>query len=221
MNHRNILADLERRFRRYAIRDFMRYIVIGQAIVYILLLIWPTVGYQLYGLLSLSRAGLLRGQIWRLVTFLFIPPSSSPIFIFFALYFYYMIGTSLERQWGAFRFNLFYLIGMAGAILAALLTGSATNTYLNLSLFLAYASIWPNQEVLLFMILPVKMKWLALLDLALYLWQFIQGPASVRVTIILCLLNVFLFVGGDFINTLRNEMRYFKTRQNYRNTMWR
>lgn len=211
--------DLERKLRRYAISDLMKYIVIGQGIVFALLYIWPTLGYQLYSLITLTRTGLMRGQIWRLVTFVFVPPSSSPIFILFALYFYYMIGVGLENQWGKVKFNLYYLVGMLGSIIAALITGYADNTFLNLSLFFAYAALYPDEQVLLFMILPIKMKYLALVDAALYLYYFIVGTASTRITIVLCLLNVALFLGGDIINTIRRESRYWKTRYNFRKAM--
>ena len=211
--------DLERKLRRYAISDLMKYIVIGQGIVFALLYIWPTLGYQLYSLITLTRTGLMRGQIWRLVTFVFVPPSSSPIFILFALYFYYMIGVGLENQWGKVKFNLYYLVGMLGSIIAALITGYAGNTFLNLSLFFAYAALYPDEQVLLFMILPIKMKYLALVDAALYLYYFIVGTASTRITIVLCLLNVALFLGGDIINTIRRESRYWKTRYNFRQAM--
>ena len=210
---------LERKLRRYAISDLMKYIVIGQGIVFALLYIWPTLGYQLYSLITLTRTGLMRGQIWRLVTFIFVPPSSSPIFILFALYFYYMIGVGLENQWGKVKFNLYYLVGMLGSIIAALITGYADNTFLNLSLFFAYAALYPDEQVLLFMILPIKMKYLALVDAALYLYYFIVGTASTRITIVLCLLNVALFLGGDIINTIRRESRYWKTRYNFRKAM--
>ena len=211
--------NLERKLRRYAISDLMKYIVIGQGIVFALLYIWPTLGYQLYSLITLTRTGLMRGQIWRLVTFVFVPPSSSPIFILFALYFYYMIGVGLENQWGKVKFNLYYLVGMLGSIIAALITGYADNTFLNLSLFFAYAALYPDEQVLLFMILPIKMKYLALVDAALYLYYFIVGTASTRITIVLCLLNVALFLGGDIINTIRRESRYWKTRYNFRQAM--
>ena len=112
MKDNRINYDLERKLRRYAIGNLMKYIVIGQGIVFALMYIWPTLGYRLYSLISLTRAGLMRGQIWRLVTFVFTPPSSSPIFILFALYFYYMIGLGLENQWGKVRFNLYYGVGM-------------------------------------------------------------------------------------------------------------
>ena len=101
MKDNRINYDLERKLRRYAIGNLMKYIVIGQGIVFALMYIWPTLGYRLYSLISLTRAGLMRGQIWRLVTFVFTPPSSSPIFILFALYFYYMIGSSGWKTSGA------------------------------------------------------------------------------------------------------------------------
>lgn len=217
----NINYELERRLRRYTISDLMKYIVIGQGLVYILMYVWPSVGNALYFYLPLTRATLLRGQIWRLVTFVFAPPSSSPIFALFALYFYYMIGTALERRWGKVRFNLFYGVGMVCAWIACLFTGYATNTYLNLSLFFAFAAMFPDEEVYLFGILPIKMKYLALVDVLIYLQQFIAGSASTRVNIVLCLLNVILFLGGDLLHTIRRESQYWKTRYNFRKTMRR
>ena len=182
MNHNPIRFNLERRLRRYSISNLMQYIVIGQGIVFALLWIWPSLGYRLYSLITLTRTGLMHGQIWRLVTFVFVPPSSSPIFILFALYFYYLIGMGLEHRWGKVKFNLYYLVGMVAAVISALITGYAGNSFLNLSLFFAYAALYPDEEVLLFMILPIKMKYLAALDAALYLYQFIVGSASTRVT---------------------------------------
>lgn len=219
MNNRNINFNLERKLRRYAISDLIKYVVYGQGILYALIMIMPTLGYRLYSLMTLTRRGLFAGQIWRLATFIFVPPSSSPLFIIFSLYFYYMIGMSLERRWGKVKFNLYYFIGMLAAIAACLLTGYAGNTFLNLSLFFAFAAMFPEEEVLLFMILPVKMKYLAVLDAAIYAYQFLVGSASTKITIVLCLANVFLFLGGDLINTIRRESRYWKTRRNFRKVM--
>lgn len=219
MSNRNINLDLERKLRRYAVSDLIKYVVIGQGILYALMLVMPTLGYRLYSLMTLTRRGLFAGQIWRLVTFIFVPPSTSPVFILFSLYFYYVIGMSLENRWGKVKFNLYYLIGMLAAVIACLITGFAGNTFLNLSLFFAFAAMFPDEEVLLFMILPIKMKYLAVLDAALYTYQFIVGSASTRVTIVLCLLNVFLFLGGDLIDTIRRESKYWKTRYNFRKTM--
>ena len=219
MNHRNINFNLERKLRRYAINDLMKYVVFGQGILYALMMVMPTLGYRLYRLMTLTRSGLFSGQIWRLVTFIFVPPSSSPVFVIFSLYFYYMIGMSLERRWGKVKFNLYYFIGMLAAIIACLLTGYAGNTFLNLSLFFAFAAMFPEEEVLLFMILPIKMKYLAVLDAAIYAYQFLVGSASTKITIVLCLANVFLFLGGDLINMIRRESRYWKTRRNFRKAM--
>ena len=221
MNNNRINYDLERRLRRYSISNLMRYIVIGQGLVYILMYIWPSLGNTVYSMITLSRAAILRGQIWRLVTFIFTPPMTNPMFALFALYFYYLIGTGLEARWGKVRFNLYYAVGMLCAVLACLITGYADNTYLNLSLFFGYAALFPNEEVLLFMLLPIKIKYLALVDVLIYLRAFIVGGASERVTIVLCLLNVILFLGGDLLNTLRRESQYWKTRYNFRKAMRR
>lgn len=219
MNRNPINYDLERKLRRYSIANLMKYITIGQGLVYILMYVWPSLGYSVMSMISLSRNAILHGQIWRLVTFVFVPPSSSPIFVLFALYFYYMIGTGLEYRWGKVKFNLYYGVGMLCAIAACLLTGYADNTYLNLSLFFAYAAMFPNEEVYLFGILPIKMKYLAVADALIYLRAFLIGGASTRVTIVLCLLNVFLFLGGDLIQTIRRESQYWKTRRNFRKVM--
>ena len=221
MNNNRINYDLERRLRRYSISNLMRYIVIGQGLVYILMYIWPSLGNTVYSMITLSRAAILRGQIWRLVTFIFTPPMTNPMFALFALYFYYLIGTGLEARWGKVRFNLYYAVGMLCAVLACLITGYADNAYLNLSLFFGYAALFPNEEVLLFMLLPIKIKYLALVDVLIYLRAFIVGGASERVTIVLCLLNVILFLGGDLLSTLRRESQYWKTRYNFRKAMRR
>ncbi len=219
MNNRPINYDLERKLRRYAISDLMKIVAIGQGVVYILMYVWPSLGNLLYSMLVLTRGHLLRGQIWRLVTFIFAPPNTSPLFALFALYFYYMIGSGLERRWGKVRFNLYYAVGMLGAWITCLLTGYASNVYLNLSLFLAYAALYPDEGVYLFGILPIKMKYLALLDVLIYLRQFIAGSAYTRVAIIFSLLNLFLFLGGDLLHTFRRESQYWKTRRNFRKVM--
>ena len=207
--------EMQRKLRRLSVRNLMNYIAGGMAVCYVLMMFIP----GLYSQLMLSRAAVLRGQIWRLVTFVFLPSSTSIIGFLLSVYFYWMIGSTLENQWGTFKFNLFYFTGVIGSLLAALLTGYSDNTYLNLSLFLAFASLFPDYQVLLFFFLPVKMKYLAILDVVLYLWLFLTGGWSARVTILLCLANVFLFVGGDFINTMRREMGYWKTRYHFRRTM--
>lgn len=209
------LDQIERKIRRFAIHNLMNYIVFGMGLVFIA----DMMGFHFSSALSLNMARVAQGQIWRLITFVFIPPSSSILWIIFSLYFYWMIGSALEHQWGAARFNLFYLVGIIGNILAALLTGYTVNTYLNMSLFFAFAAVWPDYQIMLFFILPVKMKWLALLNALFFLWSLITGSWVIRAAIIFSLLNVVLFFGGDLLMRIKQDSRYWKTRYNFRKSM--
>ena len=164
-----VFTSMERWFRRHSIRNLMNYIVGGMLIVYLADFLLPSL--HLSSHLSLNMGLVLRGQIWRLVTFVLLPPNTSLFWIIFSLYFYWMIGSALENHWGTARFNMFYFVGIFGNILAAALTGGATNTYLNLSLFLAFAAVYPNFELMVFFFLPVKVKYLALLDVLFYAWK--------------------------------------------------
>lgn len=206
----------QRKIRWFRIPNLMTYIVGGMALVFAANLLLPI---NLYQTLSLNMNRVAQGEIWRLITFIFLPPSTSILWILFSLYFYWLIGSSLEAQWGASRFTQFYFVGMLGSILAAVFTGYSENTYLNLSLFLAFAAIYPNFEVRVFMILPVKMKYLAIADLLLYGWLFITGGWSARLTILLSLANVILFFGGTFIRRLRQNAGYWKTRYHFKKQM--
>lgn len=171
------LSKLERRFGKYAIPNLMYYIIIMYAGGFILQLINPSFYYQY---LSLDASAILHGQIWRIITFMIQPPSTSVIFIIFALYLYYMIGTQLERAWGAFRFNVYFFAGILFHVLVAILVYLITGIslpidtwYLNMSLFFAFAALYPNVQFLLFFVIPVKVKWLALLDGAYFLYTVI------------------------------------------------
>ena len=157
-----------------------------------------------------------------MVTFLFLPPNSSPIWILFSLYFYCIIGNGLEGAWGSFRFNVFYLVGALAAILSGFLTGASVNEYLNLSLFLAFAALYPEHQVLLFFVLPIKIKWLALLDLVYFALALVLGSWSVRAAVLLALVNILLFFGGPLVRNLKQQAGYWKTRQNFRrnNRRW-
>ena len=193
-----LIDTLERKMGRFYIRGLMQYICFGMLGVFILELL--PIGYgRVTAFLSFNRELILRGQIWRLVTFIFLPPSSSIIFILFALYFYYFLGTTLEQRWGSRRFNLYYLFGILGGILGGFLFGYNTNTYLNMSLFLAFAFLYPDYQIMLFFILPVKMKYIALADAALLLYSFIMGTWPMRGCMILSLLPLFMFFGGTMI----------------------
>ena len=174
-----LMNKLERKFGKYAIKNLMLYIIGLYALGFFIELLTPNV-YTQY--LSLNMEMIFKGQIWRLVTFTIAPPqTSSPIFIIFSLYLYYIIGINLERVWGAFRFNFYFFMVVIFQILAALIiylsTGYSlglTTYYLNMSLFLAFAAVFPDMQLLLFFIIPIKMKWLGILDGALLLFNVIR-----------------------------------------------
>lgn len=175
----NWLDKLEKKFGRYAIPNLMYYIIILYGIGFILNILNPGLYYRY---LSLDVGAILRGQIWRVVTFIIQPPSNSLFFIVFALYLYYMLGTEIERAWGAFRFNVYFFSGMLFHILAAFLVYfifrvsiPITVWYLNMSLFFAYAVLYPDMEFLFMFCIPVKAKWMALLDSLYFLWAFVQA----------------------------------------------
>lgn len=210
------LNKLERKFGRYAISNLMYYIIGITLAIYI---VQYTLNISLDYYLAFIPNLVMKGQLWRIITFIFIPPASSILMIAFVMYFYYMMGTTLEHEWGTFKFNLYYLFGMIGTILAAFITGSGTSLYLNLSLFLAFAYLFPDVEILLFFILPVKVKWIAYLDWAYFILSLILGTMSTRVATVASLINFFIFFGGDFIDYINNQRRYGATRRNFKREM--
>lgn len=211
------IYKLERKWGKFAISNLMLYISTTTLFVYVANLLIPSV--HLYSLLALFPEEVLRGQIWRLVTYLFIPPNTSPIFLLITLYFYYIVGNWLESAWGSFKFNVYYLLGMVGTTVAALITGYGTSFYLNMSLFFAYAMLWPDHEVLVFFVIPVKIKYLAYLDAAMFLWGFVTGGWSARLAIVASLVNFFIFFGKSFLTTVRNKQKYSGVRRNFNKQM--
>lgn len=155
------------------------------------------------------------GEFWRIISFMILPPASSPFFILFSLYFYCLIGNGLEREWGACKFTLFYFTGMVGTILGSLFTGFATNQYINLSLFLAFAAVYPNYTIMLFFVVPVKVKYLAVLDILLYIYLIITAGWPQKVAILLSLFNVLLFFSSDLRDHFKSFQSYRKTRRNF------
>lgn len=200
---------------RLRVQPFFQYLIFAMAGVYLLELFFPT--FYLVSRMALWMPLVYQGQLWRLVTFLVVPPMGSVLFALLNMYFYYFIGTNLEARWGARRFLLFYLIGALGAIIAALITGMGTNQYLYLSMFFAFAIQHPELQVMLFFMLPVKMKWLALLSAAFYVYSFVIGSWATRAALIFSLLNIWLFFGGDLLNLVRSELERYKRRRQFRN----
>ena len=213
----NWLDRLERRYGRYKIPDLMLYITSTMLVLYLfqnVLGLFPVNQW-----LSLVPSLVLRGQVWRLITFVFLPPSSSILTVLLMLYFYYFIGSALESHWGSFRFNVYYLCGVLGTIVAAMITGYATNNYLNMSLFLAFAALFPEEEVLLFFVIPMKVKYLAYLDLGYFAIGLLFGSWSMRAAAVASLINFFLFFGPDYLRRERERRKFKAVRDHFRRQM--
>ena len=208
------LDKLERRWGRLAVPNLMTTIVAGQALVFACDLLFPRANLLYY--LYFSPAHILQGQVWRIFTFIFLPPESSLLMMALALYLYWFIGSSLEREWGSFRFTMYYLLGIAGNIVAGFISGGATNSYLNLSLFFAFAAVYPNMQMLLFFIIPVKMKYLAAFDAFIYVMAFLSGGLQTKAAIVASLANFFIFFGPDVWRRMRANYRYRQQRQAWR-----
>lgn len=213
-----LLDRLSYKFRRICIPNLMLYLVIAMAGVYIVELFVPDMPLSLY--LYFDRSLIFAGQWWRVITWILIPPSSSIIFIIFSLYFYYLIGLGLERSWGSFKFNLYYLVGIIATIIGGFITGTTDNTFLNYSLFFAFAILYPDFQVMLFFFIPIKIKWLALVDLLFFIVSLIFSPMYIRVAIIASMLNFILFFYEDFGKFIKNQVYYFKHRNKYKNNKY-
>ncbi len=213
----NWLDKVERKMRWFAVPNLMMLLSGLMLAVFLLELALPEEAVSQY--LWLDWNAVRAGQLWRVLSFLILPPATSPFFLLFSLYFFCLMGNGLESQWGASKFTLFYTVGALGTIIGSLFTGFATNQYLNLSLFLAFAAIYPNYTVMVFFILPVKVKYLALLDVLLYLYLFFQIGWPERVALLLSLANVLLFFSPDIFRHIRDYFAYRKTRQNFRRNM--
>lgn len=203
-----LIDKLERKMGRHYIPQLMKYLCVAMLGVFILdyLPMLSSASAFLY----FNRARILRGEIWRVITFVFLPPDSSILWILFSLYFYYFLGTTLENRWGSARFNIYYALGVLGNILAGFISGYATNEYLNLSLFLAFATYYPYFEFTLFFVLPVKVRWIGLLDAALLIYQFLIGSWAMRLSLVLSLLPYFLFFGKQAYLQLKMDVRRLK-----------
>jgi hypothetical protein len=234
------LDKLERKFGRYAIQNISLMLIICYAFGYAI----QFVNADFLNYLTLNPYLILRGQIWRLITWILIPPSDFGIFTILTLYFYYWIGTTLERTWGTFRYNVYLLSGMLFTILGAFvllaysyavfapqiaMIGSRafftdgigyffrafSTYYVNLSIFLAFALTFPDMQVLLFFIIPIRIKWLGILDAIMTVYTFFASGIAYKIIIGASLLNVVVF----FLATrdrVRMSPKQIRRRQVYR-----
>ena len=206
----NKLRDAVDRFcarhPRFGIPNLMLYIVIGNVAVYLLSVLTRSNDIGALNFLAFSLGGLLRGEVWRIITFVFVPEYTSPFWLIVSLYFYYWIGSTLEREWGTAKFTIFYLFGVVLNILMGFVVGVATMSYVNLSMFFAFATLFPDMQVLLFFIIPVKVKWLAWVDAAFFAFTIVRlliaGHPLYALLPVIAILNYLLFFASDIGDTL-------------------
>lgn len=201
------MDKLERKLGRFAVPHLMRYIIFGNVLVYILSLIQPNVIYYL----ALFPELVLRGQIWRLFTFIFVPSGGNIFMMAITFYCYYWIGSALEATWGSFRFNLYYLIGMLAIIIASLVfKTTGVPVYLNQTLFLALATLYPHQKILYMYIIPMDAMWAGIISAAFMVYDFFVTGASfpdIRILMISSLVGYAVFFVPVLVQRLRNRGR--------------
>ncbi len=202
----NFLDNMERKYGRYAIHN-LPFIIVGlYALGYVISLVMP----QLLYFLTLRPDLILRGQVWRLISWVLVPPSQFSLFTVIMLYFYFSLGRTLEYTWGAFRFNVYIISGVVFTVIGAFLLylfggviGYFSTYYINMSIFLAFALTYPDMQVLLYFLIPIKMKWMGAVYGFFIILSMMQGGWADRVAIVMSLLNFVIF----FFMT-RNLRRY-------------
>jgi len=180
----------------------LKAVVLLNALTFLLVTLDPAYA----GMLALIPEKVLQGEVWRLVTYIFVPQTRSWFWIFFLLLFMWFLATALEEHWGALKLNVFYLVGMAGCTVAAFFFGGmSSNTFLNLSLFFAFATIAPNYEIFLFLLLRVKVKYIAWVLAGIMGLQFALLPLGAKMALVASLANYLLFFAPPFLRQWKNN----------------
>ena len=218
------MKDLRQKFNRFCFRhrnkgipNLMLYISLGTAVVYVMTMYLRE--YTLYNLLAFNRDAILQGQVWRLITYPLTDYRANPLMMLVFLLCYYSLGRAMENVWGTLRFNLFYFSGIVMMDIYCMIFNCQANAeYLNLSLFLAYATMFPDAQFLLFFIIPIKARILGLIDLVLILLGLVMYPFPSNLFSVISVANYFLFFGKDVANVLPvswriNARRLFKKRK--------
>jgi hypothetical protein len=199
-----LLNRLERRYGRYALGNITYYLVGLQCLGFVLSVARPDFLERLYLDVDAIRAG----EFWRLFTWLAVPISTSPFWVLFSLYWLYLMGTSLEAQWGAFKYQLYWLVGIVfTAGIACVTHAPVDNSALIMSLFLAFATLWPDYTIMVLFVLPVRVKWLALLDGAFILYQVGTLPGWAKFLPLVAIANYLLFFGESLVGMMRRGAR--------------
>src|ERR1700730_3804385 len=198
----SFLDRLERRLGFIAVPGLIRAVVTLNALVFVL--VYLNKGFDSY--LALDIVRIRAGEIWRLVTYIFVPQMGHPLLVLIALWFLWFIGDGLERAWGPFRLTLYFLVGMVGTTIAALLSNSQfSNQMLFTTLFFAFAHFYPEEIIYVFFILPLKIKWIAWAYAAFLLLAFVTQSNSYRPARIAALINYLIFFGPGVIQALRQR----------------
>jgi membrane associated rhomboid family serine protease len=213
------LDKLERRIGFIAIPGLIRIVVAFTALVYVLTFLNP----EFLSVLSLDPHRIRQGQLWRLITYLFLPSSPaqpgamlSPLLVVMALWFLWFIGEGLERAWGAFRLTLYFLVGMIGTTIAAFVFGAQfSNSMLAASLFFAFAWFHPDEVIYVLFILPMKIKWLAWISAAFIILGFVTGPMSLRMATVAALSNYIIFFGPEIFQRTRHRQEVTVRRKRF------
>jgi hypothetical protein len=200
-----LLDRLERKFGRYALPNVTVYLIAGQSLFYVLFMTGKLDPSRIW----LSAGLLLGGEWWRLATFLFNPPGCGLLCALFGWYLFYLMGSALEELWGAFRYNLFILAGFILAVAVSFVIPQypVSNLFIGGSVFLAFAFLFPDFQLLLFFILPVRIKWLALLTWCGYGYMLLFGGWPDRLLVLASIGNFLLFFARDIIITLKYGRR--------------
>ena len=191
------------RNRNKGIPNLMLYITLATALVYVVTQM--SGNYALYSILFFDRKLILQGQVWRLLTYplTYGAGNGNIILIAISLYCYYSIGRSVEYTWGTLKLNLFYLTGVVLMDVYCLVFGGyADVTYLNLSLILAYATLYPNAQFLIFFIIPMKAWILGLFYVLLSLYGLFAYSFPANLFSVIAFANYYLFFGSGVVNLL-------------------
>ena len=196
---------------RFGIPNLMLYVVVGNAIVWLFTMITSLsgAGASILDYLYFSPYHILHGQIWRLVTFIIIPNSTSILALIF-FYFYYMIGRTVEAQWGPGKFTIYFFSGVLLTVLYGFfcyfvfhVNMAVSAEYIYLSLFFSFATMYPEMRVLLFFIIPLKIKWLAIVDALFFLYNVVVNPFPFNLLPIIAILNYLIFCGGWLVDAAK------------------
>ena len=202
----DLISKLEKRFGSWAIPHLTLYLIGAQAIGFMLL----TGGYITGADMELVGGRVLYlGQWYRLFSFMMIPETTSVFWLFFALYILFLMGSTLEREWGTFQYNIYILLGYLFTIAVAFIDPQAriTNFYFLGGVFLAFATLMPNFELRLFFIFPVKVKWLGWLTAGIYLLTLLGGDAGSRLSVAGTFATYAIFFGKGFIHNVKAAQR--------------